>query len=58
MSDRKVYVDVKVRLIIRVDEGVPVGAVIDEMDYDFTDTTGDATIEDIEITNYEIVDSK
>jgi hypothetical protein len=58
MSDRKVYVDVKVRLIIRQDDGVETSEVVNEMEYDFTDTTGNATIEDMEITDYQIVDSK
>ena len=55
---RKVYVDVKVRLIINQDDGVETADVINEMDYSFTDTTGKATIEDTEIKDYEVTDSK
>ena len=58
MFDRKVYVDVKVRLIIRQDDGVETSEVVNEMEYTFRDTTGKATIEDAEITDCEVVDSK
>ena len=58
MADRKVYVEVRVRLVIRQDEGVETSDVIDEMDYSFADTTGQATIEDTEILGFEITDSK
>ena len=54
----KVYVEVKVRLIIRQDDDANTQDVIDEMEYDFTDTTGKADIEDIEILDFEVVDSK
>jgi hypothetical protein len=55
---RKVYVDLTVRLILNVDEGMEVGNVVDELDYSFDDTTGSATVEDTEITGHEVVDSK
>lgn len=58
MADRKVYVEVKVRLIIRQDEDVELSQIIDEIDCDFTDRTGKADIEDYEILDYEIEDSK
>ena len=58
MADRKVYVNVTVRLIIRADEGAEISNILDEMDYNFSDTTGKANIEDTEITNYDITDSK
>jgi hypothetical protein len=58
MADRKVYVNVKVRLIIRADEGEEIQHILDEMDYSFKDTTGKAQIEDMEIQDYEITDSK
>jgi len=32
--------------------------ILDEMDYNFTDTTTQATIEDTEITDYDVVNSK
>jgi len=58
MADRKVYVDVKVRLVIRADEGVEIGGMIDEMEYNFISQTDGAEIEDTEIKDYEITDSK
>ena len=33
---RKVYVDVKVRLIVTMEEGIHLNNVINEMEYDFT----------------------
>lgn len=58
MSFRTVEVEVKVKLTIKVDEGVEVGNVIDEMDYSFNDTTSSAQIENTEITDYKVVDSR
>ena len=55
---RKVYIDVMVRIIARVENDIDISDFISEMDYNFTDTTGDGEIEDSEITNWEIVDSK
>ena len=58
MADRKVYVNVTTRLIIRADESVDIINVLNEMTYCFDSTTKNAVIEDTEITNYEITDSK
>jgi hypothetical protein len=58
MSDRKVYVNVTVRLIMRVDEGVDVTNVLDEMTYAFDLNNSGATLEDSELKDYEITDSK
>jgi len=55
---RKVYVDVSVRLVINIDEGVDIGDVINEMEYSFSDTTTNADIVDTEITGFEVTDSK
>ena len=55
---RKVYVELKVRLIVNVDEGVEIGDVIDELEYNFSDTTGSAEVEDMTISDYEVTDSK
>ena len=54
----KVFVEVKVKLVLNMDEGVEVGEVINEMDYNFSDTTGHANIEDTEILDHEVTDSK
>lgn len=55
---RKVYVELAVRLILDVDEGVEVSHVIDELDYSFNDTTDSARVEDTSIQDFEITDSK
>jgi len=58
MSDRKVYVEVKVKLILRVDEGEEISHVMDELEYTIFDTTGKANVEDSEILDYDVTDSK
>ena len=58
MADRKVYVDVSVRLIVRVDSDADVNECLNEMEYDFNDTTGKMNIEDTEIIDFDITDSK
>ena len=55
---RKVYIDVKVKLIIYADEGIDIDEVIQEMDYNFTSDTEGADIDYTEIMDYEITDSK
>jgi hypothetical protein len=55
---RKVYVDLKVRLVLQVEEGIEIANVLDELDYNFSDQTGMADIVDMEIKDYDILDSK
>lgn len=56
---RYVTVHVTVKLCIRMDEGVEVSNVIDEMDYNFTaNNEGAATIEETEILEHEVTDSQ
>lgn len=55
---RKVYVNVKVRLILDVDEGVDVSEVISEMDYAFVPDLSQATLVSSEIMDHEVVDVK
>jgi hypothetical protein len=55
---RKVYVAVLVRLVINADEGVDIQNVLDEMDYSFSSNTREAEVEDMEIIDTNIVDSK
>ena len=55
---RKVTVEVKVKLTIDMDEGIEVGDVIGEMEYDFTSCTDGADIIDTEVENYEVTNSK
>ena len=58
MADRKVYVEVTTRLIIRADEGQDIDEVLENMEYDFTSTHDSADIEESEIRSWEIKDSK
>ena len=55
---RKVHVELKVRLVLNVDEDIGVSEVLDELDYSFADTTTKADVEDTEILDYEVLDSK
>lgn len=56
---RKVYVELKVLLVIRADDDADIHAdVLNEMDYNFASTTDKAEIEDSEILDADIVDSK
>ena len=55
---RKVYCEVKARIIINADEGVDIEEVLAEMDYEFTSTTEGANIVDTEIQDWDITDSK
>jgi len=53
-----VTVKVEVKLTMKVDEGVEISEIIDEMEYNFSDTTANATIEDAEIADFEVIDSR
>lgn len=58
MAYRTVTVEVKVKLTMKVDEGTEVAEVVQELDYNFEDNTGHATIEDTEILDYDVKDSR
>jgi|TARA_Y100000034_G_scaffold123070_1_gene169373 hypothetical protein len=51
---RKVYIDLQVTLQLNTDNEDEVSEIISELDYDFSDTTGKATVEDSEISDYEV----
>lgn len=53
---RKVFVEVKARLVIDADEGVEISDVISEMK--FVSQIDEADIVDSEILNHEVTDSK
>ena len=55
---RKVYIELKAKLIIQADEGVEIDEVISEMEYDFISQTDGAEIIDTRVDDYEITDSK
>jgi hypothetical protein len=61
---RKVYIEVKFRLIIEAEEGIEISDIMNELDYDFhtTDYDGEerklSDVVDTEMLDYEIIDSK
>ena len=56
---RKVYVNVKVRLIIDQDDGEETSEILENMDYHFSASDNDyADIVDTEIVGWEVEDSK
>lgn len=55
---RYVTVHVTVKLCIRMDEGIEVSDVINEMDSTFIATNDGANIEDSEILEHEVTDSR
>jgi hypothetical protein len=55
---RTVYIEVKVKIIANMDEGLEVGDFVQELDYIFKDNTGRADVMDTEILDYEVTDSK
>jgi hypothetical protein len=59
MAERKVIIEVKVKLVANMSEDEEVSSLIENMDYNFKaspDTNAD--IEDTEILDYEVIDSK
>jgi len=55
---RTVNVKLAVNLTIKADDDVEIAEVIDEIDYNFSDTTTKATVEDMAIEDYEVVNSR
>ena len=55
---RKVEIELKVKVLMVVNEGVEISNVVDELDYQITDTTTEADILDTEIIDYELMNSK
>ena len=55
---RKVNVKVTVELLILMDEGIEVAEVIEEMDYSFVSQVEGADIEDTQILDSEVTDSR
>ena len=55
---RKVYVDVTIRLIMNVEDGVSIGDVMGEMDYEFNPLDETAKVVDTEMTMFDVIDSK
>jgi hypothetical protein len=55
---RKVTIKLELRVVMSVDEGIEIAEVVNQLDYQVSDTTTTADILDTEITDYEVVDSK
>ena len=55
---RKVYVDLKVKLLLNVDEGVEIQEVLSDMEYSFISNSDNADVVDSEIEDWEVTDSK
>jgi hypothetical protein len=55
---KKVYTSIVVKVVMTLEEGVEVADVIDEMDYQFNISEEQGLIEDTEIVDWEVTDSK
>jgi len=55
---RTVNIKLEINLTVKADDDIQISEVINELEYDFTDTTGKATIEDMSIEDFEVVDSR
>jgi len=55
---KEVKILLSISLTIEVNEGIDVRNIIQELDYDFDDTTGASTIVDTEIIDFDIIDGK
>ena len=56
--NRIVTLSLNVQLIMVVDEGVEIQEIVNELDYNFVDTTTKADVLDQTILGMEIIDSK
>jgi len=55
---RKVYLEVKVKVILNLDDDTEVSKAMEEVDYNFTSNSKYFDVLDTEILDYEITDSK
>ena len=55
---RKVYVEVKVRVILNLDDDTEVSKAMEEVDYSFNSNSKYFDVLDTEILDYEVTDSK
>lgn len=55
---KKITVSATVKIDLHVDETADVEAVLNEMEYNFQDTTGTATVADSEIQDFKITDAR
>lgn len=55
---RKAIVKLEMHVVMFVDDDVEISEIVDELDYNISDTTTKADIVDTSIIDYEIEDSK
>ena len=55
---RKVYIEVISRIIVRANDDQSIDEVLENMDYNFISNSDGADIEDMEIRDWEVKDSK
>jgi hypothetical protein len=54
----KVTVEIKLRVLLHVSPETNFDDIINKMEYDLSDTTGNADVIDTELINYEVLDSR
>ena len=55
---KKITVNLQVKLLLYTNEDVDLKDVVNELDYNFSDTTGTANIVDTEIEEFKVIDSR
>ena len=55
---RKVYVDVTLKVIVQLEEGVSLDEALEDCEYEITSNVEGADTLDIELTDFKVVDSK
>ena len=55
---RKVTVKLEFQVVLSVNEGIEIAEVINELDYELTDTTTAADIIDVQMLDFAVLDSK
>lgn len=55
---RKVYLELRVRLVVTMDEGLGIDELLEDAEWDLKLATDKATVEDAQITHHKVLDSK
>ena len=58
MSDRRVVVELKIKVIMDIEEGVSVDNIVSDLDYNIDFSGEEASIIDTEITDFAVLDSR
>ncbi|HOT88557.1 MAG TPA: hypothetical protein PLC59_08010 [Bacteroidales bacterium] len=56
--NRKVTIEVKYRITLTAEEGVEISELMDDLEPNFQIASGQATIDDEEVIDYEVTDSR